>query len=249
MARQLRAAGCVFAEAEASVLLTATDEGAGDLASLLARRCAGEPLEQVVGWAEVAGVRVGVDPGVFVPRRRTELLIDQAAHLVVAGGIVVDLCCGSGIIGAALLRREPRITLYAIDIDPTAVQTARRNLPTATVSEGDLFGALPPRLQGGIDLAVASPPYVPTAALRTLPAEARDHEPQVALDGGPDGLTVIRRLAATAPGWLRPGGQLLVETSAPQLPAAAAALEGHGFGVRSVTADGLGAAVAIATAC
>jgi len=225
---RLRAAGCVFAEEEAALLRAA----GGDLQALAARRIAGEPLEQVLGWAEFAGRRVAVAPGVFVPRRRSEFLVARALLEVSPGATVVDVCCGTGAIGAALLAARPGIVLHAADVDPAAVACARGNLPSAAgVHTGDLLDALPPTLAGAVDVVVASTPYVPSEAVAAMPPEAREHEPRVALDGGGDGIDVVRRLAAGAPAWLRPGGRMLVECAEHQRLSARDALEGGGFRV------------------
>src|SRR5690242_795737 len=127
------------------------------------------PLEHVLGWAEFAGLRVAVDPGVFVPRRRSELLVRTAADLLRPGAVVVDVCCGSGAIGAALLAAEPAIELHACDVDPVAVACARRNLPAASVHAGDLLEALPRALRGRVDVIVANAPYVPTGQIASMP--------------------------------------------------------------------------------
>jgi release factor glutamine methyltransferase len=131
------------------------------------------------------------------------------------GAVVVDLCCGSGAVGAALATAQAGIELYAADLDPAAVRCARRNIVPAggQVFEGDLYAALPARLRGRVDVLVANAPYVPTGEIGLMPPEARLHEPGTALDGGPDGLAVQRRVAAAAPDWLAPGGRLLIETS------------------------------------
>ncbi len=226
---RLRAAGCVFAEDEARLLLAAADATAV-LEDLVARRVAGVPLEQVLGWAEFAGLRVVVEPGVFVPRRRTELLVREALRLVAGRpAVVVDLCCGSGAVAAALAAAAPGLDLHAADLDPAAVHCARRNLPRAAVHEGDLYAALPPDLRGRVDVLVANAPYVPTSAIALMPPEARDHEPRSALDGGRDGVDVHRRIAAGALDWLSPAGTLLVETSEEQAPATRAALAAAGL--------------------
>jgi release factor glutamine methyltransferase len=217
----LRAAGCVFAEEEAELL--ARSAGTPErLDALVARRVAGEPLEHVVGWAEFRGLRIDVAPGVFVPRRRTEFLVERALARAPRARTVVDLCCGSGALGAALAAVLPGAELHAADIDPAAVECATRNLAPygGRVHHGDLFTALPAALRGRIDILAANVPYVPTADIRLLPAEARDHEPPTALDGGPDGLAVLHRVAREAPGWLAPGGCVLAETSGRQAPAA-----------------------------
>ncbi|CAL9347961.1 Release factor glutamine methyltransferase [Streptomyces sp. enrichment culture] len=210
----LRAAGCVFAEEEAELLLAAAGTPA-ELTALVDRRVAGEPLELVLGWAEFRGLRIAVEPGVFVPRRRTEFLVEQALAHAPEAAVVVDLCCGSGALGAALADALGDVEVHAADIDPAAVRCARRNLADrgGHVHTGDLFEALPGHLRGRIDVLAANVPYVPTGEVPLLPAEARDHEPPVALDGGPDGLDVLRRVVAGAPRWLAPGGVLLVETS------------------------------------
>ncbi len=243
---RLRAAGCVFAEDEAA-LLSAGAKSPGHLETLVQRRVAGEPLEQLLGWVAFDGLRIAVEPGVFVPRRRTELLVGAAAALIRPDAVVVDLCCGSGAVGAALLVRFPRIVLHAADLDPAAVRCARRNLPGVPVHEGDLFTALPTELRGRVDVLVANVPYVPTPALALLPPEARDHEPRTALDGGDDGLAVARRVIDDADGWLAPGGSLLFETGGAQVPAAVAAVRAAGLRPRVVTDDERGATVVVGT--
>jgi release factor glutamine methyltransferase len=221
----LRAAGCVFAEDEAAILTAAA--GSEDaLDALVGRRAAGEPLEQVVGFADFCGVRVKLRPGVFVPRVRSELLVRAAVQR--EGEVVVDLCCGSGALGLAVRTQRPAISLYAADVDPVAVACARDNLG-GNVFAGDLFDALPADLRGRVDVLLANVPYVATRHIPLLPAEARDHEPATALDGGDDGLTVFRRVVAAAPAWLAPGGALLSEITEAQIDAATAAVRAAGL--------------------
>jgi release factor glutamine methyltransferase len=248
LVRRLRAAGCVFAEEEAA-LLVAEAGSPDELELLVARRVAGLPLEQVVGWAEFCGLRIVLEPGVFVPRRRTSLLVTEAAALVAPGAVVLDLCCGSGAIGVAVAAAVGGVELHAVDVDPVAVRCAVRNVEPVggTVYEGDLVAPLPASLRGRVDLVVACPPYVPTASIALMPPEARDHEPRVALDGGADGLVVVRRLAEAAAGWLAPGGHLLVESSRPQSDATVAALVAHGLTARVASSEDLGATVVIGT--
>ncbi|MGW2719926.1 putative protein N(5)-glutamine methyltransferase [Streptomyces sp. NPDC001492] len=242
----LRAAGCVFAEDEAELILAAarTPE---ELAALVDRRVSGLPLELVLGWAGFRGLRIAVEPGVFVPRRRTEFLVEQALAQAPDASVVVDLCCGSGAVGAALATALGQVELHAADIDPAAVRCARRNVGAAggRVHEGDLFAALPEELCGRIDILAANVPYVPTGEVGLLPAEARDHEPLVALDGGADGLDVLRRVATDAPRWLAPGGCLLVETSERQAAAAVDAFSTAGLQVRVAASEELYAHVVI----
>jgi release factor glutamine methyltransferase len=226
----LRAAGCVFAEEEAA-LLQGEAVDADHLELMLARRVGGEPLEQIVGWAEFGGLRIAVAPGVFVPRRRTEALVDLAVAILVDidRPVVVDLCCGTGAIGAAIAARVPGIQLHAADLDTDAVDCARRNLRGGEVHHGDLYDALPAELAGRVDLLAVNAPYVPSDQIALMPPEARDHEHRIALDGGRDGLDLHRRVANGARAWLRAGGTLLIETSRPQADGTAAACRAAGM--------------------
>jgi release factor glutamine methyltransferase len=245
---ELRAAGCVFAEDEAQLLIAAARTPA-ELATLVSRRAAGFPLEHVLGWAEFCGLRIAVDAGVFVPRHRTEFLVRQAAAVARPHPVVVDLCCGSGAVGAGLIAALGRVELHAVDIDPAAVQCARRNIAVADgqVYAGDLFDPLPATLRGRVDVVVANAPYVPTAAIGLLPREARLYESQVALDGGADGHDVQRRVSAGASSWLAPGGHLLVETSERQAVRTAEVFADHGLIARVASCDELDATVVIGT--
>jgi len=236
---RLRAAGCVFAEEEAALLTDAATGAA--LEALVQRRIAGEPLEVVVGWALFGGLRIAIDPGVFVPRHRTEFLVQVAAALTRPGANVLDLCCGSGALGAALLSTVP-VELYAADIDPAAVECARRNVPR--VFEGDLFDPLPAVL---FDVILCNTPYVPTAELAYLPPEAREWEAPLALDGGGDGLDVQRRVAASVGRWLVPGGAVLVEASAEQAPLSVAIFEAVGLSARVEYSEEYETSVVVAT--
>ncbi|MEF3405735.1 putative protein N(5)-glutamine methyltransferase [Agromyces sp. CCNWLW203] len=247
---RLRAAGCVFAEDEATLLLEAAE--GGELEALIERRVAGEPLEQVLGWAEFAGLRIRVLPGVFVPRRRTEFLAAEAAGFARRAGrehppVVVDLCCGAGAIGAAIADAAGPLQLVAADLDPVAVQAARSNLDPigALVFEGDLYDALPGELRGRVDVLAVNAPYVPSEAIAMMPPEARDHEARLALDGGGDGLDVHRRVAASAHSWLAPGGALLIETSERQAAVAVAFFEAGGLDARILHDDEAEATVVV----
>lgn len=241
---KLRAAGCVFAEDEAQLLVDEAPTPA-ELAAMIDRRVAGLPLEQVLGWAEFCGLRIALDPGVFVPRRRTEFLVQQAAALARPPAVVVDLCCGSGALGAALLAILDPIELHAADLDPAAVRCARRNVGADRVSEGDLYEALPARLRGRVDILVANAPYVPTEAIGLMPPEARLYEPPIALDGGADGLRVLRRVILASPSWLAPGGYLLVEASERQAPLLVEVIRGSGLVPRVARSEELGAVAVI----
>ncbi|WP_084003703.1 putative protein N(5)-glutamine methyltransferase [Agromyces aureus] len=268
---RLRAAGCVFAEDEAVLLEAAVaerfggggdvgahggaDDAAAELERLVARRMAGEPLEQLLGWAEFGGLRILLEPGVFVPRRRTELLAETASGFaaeVAASGrvpVVVDLCCGAGAIGAVIADAAGPIELVAADLDPAAVRAARRNLEPrgARVVEGDLFAPLPADLRGRVEVLAVNAPYVPTDEIAMMPPEARDHEARVALDGGTDGLDVHRRVAASALDWLAPDGRLLIETGRRQAAATAALVEAGGLAAEVAHDDERGGTVVIGT--
>lgn len=247
---RLRAAGCVYAEDEA-LLLIAAAKSAADLDSMVQRRVSGLPLEQIVGWARFYGLRVAVAPGVFIPRRRTEFLVELAVDLLGQrpGSVVIDLCCGSGAVAAALLAAHERLEVYAVDIDPVAVACARRNVATVggQVFEGDLYEPLPLSLQGRVDLLVANAPYVPTGSIGLLPAEARLYEPGIALDGGQDGLDILRRVIVGAPTWLAAGGHLLVESSEEQSAELADAIRRAGLQPRVANSAERGACVVIGT--
>ncbi|SFR74207.1 release factor glutamine methyltransferase [Agromyces sp. CF514] len=270
---RLRAAGCVFAEDEAALLEAAIAERFGvgaagavgaieggsdaavELERLVARRVVGDPLEQLLGWAEFGGIRVLLEPGVFVPRRRTELLAETAAGFAAEvatsdrPAVVVDLCCGAGAIGAVILDAAAPLELVAADVDPAAVRAARRNLESrgARVVEGDLFAPLPADLRGRVDVLAVNAPYVPTGEIAMMPPEARDHEALVALDGGGDGLDVHRRVAASARDWLAPGGRLLLETSRDQAAATEALVVAGGLATEVRRDDERGGTVVVGT--
>ena len=246
---RLRAAGCVFAEDEAMLLLSESSSPA-ELSDWVDRRVTGEPLEYILGWAEFCGLRIAVKPGVFVPRRRTELLVSEAVRLLREGsttaagprpGVVVDLCCGSGAVGVAVASQVPGVELHASDVDPIAVSCGAGNVKGAggQIYQGDLYSALPTGLKGRVRLLAVNAPYVPTEALRTMPPEARNYEPRVSLDGGVDGLDLHRRVAREAAEWLVPGGHLLIETSELQAARTAALMADAGFVARTVRSEEL----------
>ena len=213
---------------------------------LVEQRVAGLPLEQVLGWAEFCGQRIAIDPGVFVPRRRSEFLVAARGSChAQPGAIVVDMCCGSGAIGAALAAVRP-IELYAVDIDPAAVACARRNID-GHVYQGDLYEPLPATLQGRVDVLVVNAPYVPTEEIAFMPPEARLYEAQVAL--GRRGRTASISsdvLSQAAPLWLAPTGTLLIETSDRQSAQTADMISSAGLKPRVFSSDELDATVVVA---
>jgi release factor glutamine methyltransferase len=223
---RLRAAGCVFAEDEAALLVEASADE-----EMIQRRIDGEPLEYVLGWAEFMGERYVIEPGVFIPRHRSELMVEVAAGG--AHDVVLDLCCGTGALGDALRRTAGARELWATDIDPVAVRCAQQNI-TGTVVYGDLFDGLPPMQ---FDVILANAPYVPTAEIEHLPTDFRDNEWRGALDGGFDGLDIHRRISEDALPWLRPGGRLLIEVAETQVASIRASFESGGLTVRTMSDD------------
>jgi len=243
---RLRAAGCVYAEEEAALLVEAADSPR-DLERMVRDREDGRPLEQILGWAEFAGIRVWLEPGVFVPRRRSELVVRLALEAAGPHATVVDLCCGSGALGAALLAARPDLEVHAADLDPAAVACARRNLPPDRVHEGDLYAALPDDLRGRAGVLAVNAPYVPTDQIGMMPPEARDHEHRIALDGGPDGLDVQRRICAGAREWLTSDGALVIETGRQQAATTAALMTGVGLVPRIATDPEIWAVAVVGT--
>ena len=211
---RLQSEGCIFAEEETQLLVSEADNKE-DLIQMVEKRASGIPLEYVLGFTKFCGLRIKVEQGVFVPRQRTEFLVLQASALTRVCDIVVDLCCGSGAVGAVIANNLKKILLHSADIDPSAVRCASHNLTNigGQVYKGDLYQALPNSLRGRVNVIVANVPYVPTAAIELLPQEARLYEPIIALDGGKDGLDLQRKVAEEASNWLAPGGYLLIETS------------------------------------
>ena len=241
---RLRSAGCVYAEDEAAILVEAATD-VRDLERLAAARVAGAPLEVLVGWAAFRGLRIRIAPGVFVPRTRTEFVVETALESLSPNATVLDLCCGAGAIGAAIRSARPDVTVVAADIDRAAVDCARINLPADRVFLGDLFAALPQELVGRIDLIAVNAPYVPSAMISTMPREAREHEPLASLDGGLDGLAVHGRIAAEAASWLGTAGRIVLETSEAQAGRTARLLEAGGFAVHVRHSVRLDATVAV----
>jgi release factor glutamine methyltransferase len=214
------------------------------LRPLVKRRAAREPLQHIVGEVEFCGLPLGCDRRALVPRPETEILVERALALLPAQGAAaaaLDLGTGTGAIALALLAARPSWRAVATDLSPDALALARENAARARLAErvefreGDLFA---PLAEGErFDLVASNPPYVPSAALAGLQAEVRDHDPKLALDGGADGLEVVRRLAAGAAGALKPGGWLLLELGHDQADAATALLREHGWTGVAFTPD------------
>jgi release factor glutamine methyltransferase len=224
--RALSEGGFVDPHGEADALLDAAN-GDTDLEGMLARRLRGEPLAWIVGSVTFCGVRVGVDPGVFVPRPHTEPLALRAVELLPDDGIAADLCTGSGAVAAVLRSAHPNATVVATDVDEAAVACARRNGVDALL--GDLDEPITHPVRGRVDVVTAVVPYVPAEELHLLPRDVLEHEPRRALDGGPGGTTVLVRAVEAAARLLRPGGSVLLELGGDQAPGIEGALADGGF--------------------
>lgn len=221
---RLMAAGCIAAEDEADELLAAAPDD-NTLEAWIGRRETGEPLAWITGTLQFCGHTLHVDPGVYVPRLQSEELARRAAALLAANaGGAADLCTGAGAIAVHLMTEVPEATVIGVDIDIPSVVCARRNGVKAVVA--DIDQALRPK---AFDVVTAVAPYVPTGELRLLPADVQCYEPRLALDGGNDGLDLVRRIVVSAARLLRPGGWLLIELGAHQDQALSPALAACGF--------------------
>ena len=233
--RTLGAGGCVDPEGEARVLLMAAASAVGAIEELVERRLGGEPLEWIVGLVRFGGVRVLVDPGVFVPRPHTEALARRAVELLPDDGVAVDLCTGSGAVAAVLHSARPNALVLATDLDPLAVACARRNGIDARL--GDLDDPIPSDVRGQVDVVTAVAPYVPSEELHLLPRDVLEHEPRRALDGGSGGTAILVRAAEAAGRLVRPGGRVLLELGGDQADRIAQALVDLGLAVVRVLRD------------
>lgn len=196
-----------------------SDDERTTLREAVKRRAAGEPLQYVTGEMPFRHLVVRVEPGVFIPRPETEVLVDAALELVadIEAPLVLEVCTGSGCIACAIATELPGARVVATEIAAHSASVARDNVERlgitdrVTVLECDLFADVPDELRGQVDLVISNPPYIPSGDLPELPDEVLGHEPHLALDGGPDGLDVVRRIAAEAHEWLREGGVLAME--------------------------------------
>ncbi|HEY3943218.1 MAG TPA: HemK/PrmC family methyltransferase [Acidimicrobiales bacterium] len=248
-ARELEEAGFVDVGEDVAELADAARGDDTILAALVARRKTGEPLAWITGTTRFCGRSIAVCPGVYVPRPQSEPLAKRAAHLLAdhclahRGGAVglahrgraVDLGTGSGALARVLLDRCPGASVIGTERDPLAAACARRN--GVRVAEGDLFDGVPAAWRATVDVVVGVLPYVPTRELAFLPHDVRAFEPEGALDGGPDGLAILRRAVVQSASWLRPGGHLLVEIGGDQPDAVPELLEESGFGALDILYD------------
>lgn len=229
---RLAAAGCVAAVEEAGALLAVEPDDV-TLETWLRRRERGEPLAWILRSTAFGGRRLRIDPGVYVPRPQSEELARRAAGVLPEGGRLLDLGTGSGAVAALVADLVPGAVVVGCDRDRGAARCARSNGVPVTIAD---LAAAPVR-PGSIDVVVAVAPYVPTDAIRLLPPDVQRHEPRLALDGGADGLDLVRAVARTAAEALRPGGWLLVELGADQDTRLAPTLTAAGFAPAETWAD------------
>ena len=189
--------------------------------ALVARRSAGEPLPMLTGSIVFYGLELAVTHGAFVPRPSSELLVDRALHRIrsVKSPVVIDVCTGSGPIAMAIADESPNAEVWGTDIDTRGLAQARRNasdldIDNVTFKRGDMYGALPSRLKGKVDVITGHVPYVPLDEIEDLPSEVREHEPIYTLsDESGDEWGLLKRAIFESVDWLRPGGWLLLEVS------------------------------------
>jgi release factor glutamine methyltransferase len=217
----LRAAGVDSPEYDARALARHATETGADFADLVAQRAHRVPLQHLVGSTGFRYLDLEVGPGVFVPRPETEVLVDAvlAAIKDVPQPLVVDLCAGAGTIGFAVAHEHPTAVVHLVERDPRAFEWLRRNAPTGEGALGrvhlhlaDAADALK-ELDGTVDVVASNPPYVAEHERDIVDPEVRDHDPELALFAGADGLDVIRVVAATAARLLKPQGLVAIEHS------------------------------------
>jgi release factor glutamine methyltransferase len=235
LVRLLSNAGFIAAGAEADELYTCAAGDTELLNSLVERRLTGEPLAWIVGSVSFCGVRIRVDPGVYVPRWQSEPLARRAAERLPARGVAIDICTGSGAVAKTLMTHDRGARVVASDIDPRAVACATANGVETYL--GDLFMPLPRELEGRVDVVVGIVPYVPTSALPLLQRDTFTFESALAYDGGDDGTDILRRVISDSPRFLRPGGALLLEIGGIQADALSADLARAGYMDLNVLAD------------
>ncbi|HEY6539188.1 MAG TPA: HemK/PrmC family methyltransferase [Candidatus Dormibacteraeota bacterium] len=233
--RRLSAAGCIAAPEEAEELVAAALGDPVRLAAMVDRRTVGEPLAWIKGTVTFCGCQIKVASGVFVPRWLSEPLAERAAELLPPSGRAIDLGTGSGAVARVLMERRPRALVIGTETDLLAIECAREN--GVTVMVGDLFQGVPATWRRLVDVVVGILPYVPTDEIEYLPRDVRAFEPLTALEGGSDGLAVVRRAAVEAAEWLRDGGSLLLAIGGKQAEALGPVLGEAGFGPMRVMTD------------
>jgi release factor glutamine methyltransferase len=225
----------------------APDEGRQQFRDLVRRRVEGCPVAYLVGRKEFFSLELEVSPAVLIPRPDSECLVDECLRLAKEKPepCIIDLGTGSGNLAVAVAKRHKKAQVTAVDVSPEALAVAQRNATKHGVEgrirflQGDLFGLVPAGEQ--FDFVISNPPYIPRSDIAALAPGVRDYEPHLALDGGPDGFAVFDRLVAEAPGWLKPGGYLIIEIGSPQEQHARERLQAHaGYELAKTIRDGSG---------
>ena len=232
---QLSEAGCVAAAEEADELIACAGGDGPSLRAMTDRRLAGEPLAWITGRASFGDQSILVDPGVYVPRWQSVELAARAGARLPVEGRAIDLCTGTGAVAAALRLAKPAARIVATDSDSRAVACAQANGVEAY--HGDLFDAVPDSFRGETDVVVAVVPYVPSTEFHLLPRDTLRFEDASHYDGGPDGADVLRRVVAGAPGFLRPGGALLLELGGDQADLLRVTLDDLGYAAIRIWTD------------
>lgn len=232
---RLAEAGFIAAREEAEELLANAAGSDVVLESLIERRLRGEPLAWIIGSTTFCGLTVRIDPGVYVPRWQSEPLARRALSRLPDDGTAIDLCTGSGCIAMALMSQRPGAHVVASELDDRAVSCAAAN--GVEVYSGDLFAPLPRELLGVVDVVVGVGPYVPSGSMAFLSRDTFTYESALAYDGGDDGTSVLRRVIRESPGFLRPGGALLLELGGDEANALRSEFDRHGFSEVIVFAD------------
>lgn len=225
-----------------------SNEQGASLRSALERRVKREPSQHIFGEAEFRGRSFKVTRDVLIPRPETELLVEAAVRSAASFSgrplSIIDLCTGSGCIGISAAIEIKDCEVYATDISDKAIAIAKENALRLSVAEkvrfghGDLFGPVPHELNGRVQMILSNPPYINEKDMGALEPEVRDFEPREALFGGTDGMDIIRRILNEAPGWLCPGGLLLMEIGYDQAGLAKdAALASSGYGHVEILKD------------
>ena len=235
MTQRLAEAGCIAAREEADELIRAAAGDLDVLEELVLRRTVGEPIAWLTGAVTFCDISVLVAPGVYVPRGHTQPLARQAATLLPAGGVAVDVCTGSGAIAAVLAAAVPTARVLATELDGEAARCARTN--GVEVFEGFLDDPLPRAIEHRVDVLTAVVPYVPTGSLHLLPRDVQAFEPRLALDGGVDGTDLLVEVVRRSTRWLRPGGWLLLELGGDQAEPIGHLLRERGFEGLDVMSD------------
>jgi len=198
------------------------------------RRCRREPLAYITGEREFYGLMFEVGPAVLIPRQETEVLVESALDILrrTSSPVIADIGLGCGCVAVSIAVRLPNVTVYGTESSREALAIARRNTRRHGIQdrvrcvEGDL---LTPLAESAFDMIVSNPPYIPTGEIDCLQPEVSKYEPRAALDGGSDGLSVLRRLAAESPAYLKHGGHLAVEVGVGQSRVVGAMLSENGF--------------------